>query len=398
MAEKQNENELLPLSTDNDFEEFNIDYDGILKSIMNSVAEGMKIDLTQGSVTQVAKMARMLKTEKKRIEQLGALIKVSTLINSSLNIDEKLEYILESITDVLEAEASSILLKDENKHKLVFRTATGEKAHEVKLLDISIDEGIAGWVASEGKALNVPDVTKDPRYSPKIAESVGFHTRSIICVPFVVNQQIIGSLEVINRLDGKPFNSQDLSVLIAFGNQAAISLENSMLYRDSTVDGLTTLYNQRYFKGQLKIEFARASRYETPLSLFMLDLDDFKKYNDNYGHLQGDQLLGHVARIVKSTVRESDIACRYGGEEITVILPEVTIEKAKNIAERLRSAVEKIKESKALNGKGITCSIGISNFPQIACNHIELLEQADRAMYQAKKLGKNGVVVFESEL
>lgn len=370
----------------------NIDYDGILKTVMSSLTKGINVDMSQDQVSDMARMSRALGAGRRRIEQLGSLIKVSTLVNSNLHIDEKLEYILESATDVLNAEASSILLKDEDKRKLIFKSATGKKAREIKHFDLDLNEGIAGWVFSKGEPANVPDVTKDPRYSPKISDALGFETRSIICVPLLVGDKIIGSLEVLNRRDGEAFSNQDMSVLTAFGNQVAISLENSFLYRQSTVDGLTGLYNQKYFKEQVRVEFARASRYASPLSVLMLDLDDFKKYNDNCGHLEGDQLLRNVARAIRSNVRECDIVCRYGGEEFAVILPQVSSRTAKLVAERVRTGVENMKAS--AKGKGITCTIGASSFPETARTEIQLVEEADKAMYAAKAGGKNRIAAF----
>lgn len=398
MSDKNKENKISSPLEDDDLCDLNLDYDAILNSIMTSVAKGMNLDLSHGKVAEVAHMARALHTGRKRIEQMASLIKVSALVNSRLHIDEKLEYILESATMVLNAEASSILLKDEHSDKLIFKTAIGEKAREVMRFSLDMGEGIAGWVAKKGEALLIPDVSKDSRYSPRISEEIRFPARSIVCVPLIVSNKLIGSLEVINRRDEKPFDRQDLKVLSAFGSQVAMSIENSFLYRQSITDDLTGLYNQRYFMDQLEIEFNRASRHNHPLSLFMIDLDDFKKFNDNFGHLEGNKLLSEVSRIIKAKLSEGNIVCRYGGEEITVILPGVSIETAKGIAGGLRAGVENIKEEEAFKGKGITCSIGISGFPHFAQNHIQLLEQADKAMYSAKAEGKNKVFTFGEEV
>lgn len=164
------------------------------------------------------------------------------------------------------------------------------------------------------------------------------------------------------------------------------------LKRLSITDGLTQLYNSRYFYNQLKIEIDRTTRYQRPLSLLLLDIDNFKDYNDNYGHLEGDKVLVRLGQVIKSCLRKMDSAYRYGGEEFTVILPETEGEEAATVAERIRSAVQMDRllpkgEAEPVN---ITISIGVTEFHR--SEEVSLfVQRADKAMYHSKQAGRNRV-------
>ncbi len=164
------------------------------------------------------------------------------------------------------------------------------------------------------------------------------------------------------------------------------------LKRLSITDGLTKLYNSRYFYNQLKIEIDRTERYQRPLSLLLLDIDKFKEYNDSYGHLEGDQVLIRLGQVIKSCLRKMDTAYRYGGEEFTVILPETGGDEAATVAERIRAAVETELFTPRKNGEtvNISISIGVTEYnlqEEIAV----FVQRADKAMYQSKQAGRNRV-------
>lgn len=164
------------------------------------------------------------------------------------------------------------------------------------------------------------------------------------------------------------------------------------LKRLSITDGLTKLYNSRYFYSQLKIEIDRTIRYDRPLSLLLMDIDNFKEYNDSYGHLEGDKILFRLAQIIKTCLRKMDSAYRYGGEEFTIILPETEGEEAATVAERVRSAVEQ--ETIASRGKNghfsITISLGVTEYQSDEAIAV-FVQRADKAMYLSKQAGRNRV-------
>ena len=159
----------------------------------------------------------------------------------------------------------------------------------------------------------------------------------------------------------------------------------------SSIDGLTELYNYRYFHQHLQMELEREKRYNRSLSLIMLDIDDFKNYNDQYGHPVGDLVLKNLASILKTATRGCDVICRHGGEEFAVILPETDKKEAAIVCERIRQSVEK---TNMLDAEGnsignIRITIGLASFPVDADNKNKLIEQADKALYRGKESGKN---------
>ena len=164
------------------------------------------------------------------------------------------------------------------------------------------------------------------------------------------------------------------------------------LKRLSITDGLTKLYNSRYFYNQLKAEIDRTSRYQRPLSLLLLDIDQFKEYNDSYGHLEGDKVLVSLGQVIKTCLRKMDSAYRYGGEEFTVILPETGGDEAATVAERIRSAVEieKFYPEKQKEPSSITISIGVTEYYRAEEVAI-FVQRADKAMYLSKQAGRNRV-------
>jgi two-component system cell cycle response regulator len=169
------------------------------------------------------------------------------------------------------------------------------------------------------------------------------------------------------------------------------------LQKLAVTDGLTKLYNSRSFYSQLETEVDRFNRYKHPLALLLLDLDHFKEYNDNYGHLEGDKVLVRFSQIIKSCLRTNDTAYRYGGEEFTVILPETGVEEAGTVAQRIRAALE-VERFAPLDGKPvkITISIGVTEY-QVKEELSTFIQRADQAMYRSKQKGRNLVSMLYPE-
>ena len=163
------------------------------------------------------------------------------------------------------------------------------------------------------------------------------------------------------------------------------------IYRLTTVDGLTQVYNKRYFLETLEREIGRAQRYQRDLSLIMFDIDHFKKINDTYGHLAGDHVLKHLAMVIKSRIRREDILSRYGGEEFSIILPEIDKENAIQFAEKIRKLVEKAMFSFEDTEIPVTISIGVTNYDGQQVDVNEFIKLADEKLYDAKQSGRNRV-------
>lgn len=193
----------------------------------------------------------------------------------------------------------------------------------------------------------------------------------------------------------KPLNTDQIRLVVKKNierrNFQRLASEREFYKILSSIDGLTELYNYRYFHQHLQMELEREKRYGRPLSLVMLDIDNFKDYNDRYGHPVGDLVLKNLASILKNTTRGCDVICRYGGEEFTIILPETGKEEASIVCERIRQEVEKTNmhdgEGNAIGNIRIT--IGLASFPIDADDKNGLIEQADKALFQGKEAGKN---------
>ncbi len=335
-------------------------------------------------------------------EELSYFINVGKALTSTLDTGSILNIIMEKTSELVKAEAGSVLLLDEDTNELYFELTEGEKKNDLKRFRLKVGEGIAGWVAQHGESIIVEDVATDPRFCNRIDDSLNFRTRSILCVPLKSKGKILGVLEVINRIDGKPFGQKDLDLVLTLVDQASIAIENSLLYRKATelaiTDGVTQLYNFRYLHQALDVEISRSNRYRTEVSLIFLDLDYFKKVNDRFGHLVGSQALVEVGNILRRSLRPMDVICRYGGDEFIVVLPETGPQSALGTAERLRTTVESY-TFHADTGEAfrLTASFGIASYPNHVKDKNELIQLADQSMYRAKDATRNAVFMIGNE-
>jgi diguanylate cyclase (GGDEF)-like protein len=223
--------------------------------------------------------------------------------------------------------------------------------------------------------------------------------------PIIPKKQIKGLIAVGQKINGEPFTRSEQELYSLLAHFISVAFSNSILYqrmgRISITDGLTELYNYRYFKRRIEYEVVRAQRYDHCLTLVLFDVDNFKNYNDTLGHPAGDVALKMVARILKSMIRKSDIAVRYGGEEFCVILPEGKTRSGWEFAERLRKQIEahQFDREEVQPGGKLTISLGVASFPKHADSSQQLIEKADTALYTAKGSGRNRTcIVSENNL
>jgi len=327
--------------------------------------------------------------------KLKKLISINSYITNSLNKKEILKRILQEVEDLLSCKSSSLLLIDKKINKLKFEVLSEDSENDVlKNVELSIGEGVAGTVWEKG----IPMVINNPQDSPVFSiladKSANTMTKSIIAVPLVVDGEIIGVIEAINKKDGK-FIDFDLSLLQYISTQSAIAIKNADLFNMAIKDGMTDLFINKYFKERLVLEIARARRYKTDLSLVMFDIDYFKRFNDNYGHQIGDIVLKKVASVIKENCRNMDIPCRYGGEEFSVILPETGRKNALVYVERVRSTIEKMVVEYADLSLKVTISAGYVTFPAVSFdNSVDFIDMADNALYCSKKNGRNRISFY----
>ena len=207
----------------------------------------------------------------------------------------------------------------------------------------------------------------------------------------------VGFLFLLDAKQAWMGNDDDLSLLFGIANQLLLAIDNNRLYEESMIDTLTGLYNLRYFQERLLLEFKRTKQTTKPLSVLMIDVDYFKKFNDNYGHAIGDVVLKQVAQTIHKTCRETDTAARYGGEEFVVILPETDSVAALIAAERIRTRIEAIPLKVGDASLKITASIGAACFPEYCKNMAEIVTCADSAMYVAKRGGRNNSKLYSPD-
>lgn len=219
--------------------------------------------------------------------------------------------------------------------------------------------------------------------------------KSVLCMPVLNKNNLLGILYMENNLNAAAFTDERLEILNIIASQSAISIENASLFHLATIDGLTGLYVHRYFQLLLDKEIERSRRYNRPFSLAMMDIDNFKHFNDTYGHQTGDEVLKGVARVLKDKIRSTDIAARYGGEEFVLIFPETDSEQAVTACEKIRKSVEDMQVPHGRDVLSITISLGAATFPVHADGKHYLIASADKAMYVAKRGGKNRVSVGE---
>ena len=201
----------------------------------------------------------------------------------------------------------------------------------------------------------------------------------------------------------KPFNSDQIKMVVKKNVERReyqrLAQEREFYKVLSSIDGLTELYNYRYLHQYLKMELEREKRYKRQLSLVMIDIDDFKNYNDQFGHLIGDMVLKKIATVFRNATRGCDVLCRYGGEEFAIILPETSKEEAVIVCERIRKSVEttEMVDEQGTPVGNVRVTLGLASFPADADNKDDLIDNADRALYQGKEAGKNCIFLFGSK-
>jgi len=257
-------------------------------------------------------------------------------------------------------------------------------------IPVADDSGIIALTVMEGMPFAI--TTEEKRQKTKNEFARLLNLEDFVTVPLKARDKVIGVIVADNLFDKKPITNDDIRMITMFANQAGLAIENSRLYERTVIlsnsDSLTGLWHHGYFQYLLGQEIKRASSLKEPFTMLMMDIDDFKIFNDTYGHQAGDAVLKNISNIFTEVSRKIDIIARYGGEEFTIILPNTKKEEGLVLAERLRRSVEKDE-----NLKNITISIGVASFPEDAEKKEDLILKADKALYKAKRDGKNKVCV-----
>jgi diguanylate cyclase (GGDEF)-like protein len=347
--------------------------------------------------------------------------KAGLSLKSEVDLDLVLRQILQKAYEFVPSESGSILLDDpfrkvaqRRENELVFIATFGDASRDLIGQRLPARNGIVGQVYQSGTPYLSTDVDADQFFYPDIDEKIGHKTHSIVCVPIYIGKHVCGVLELINRLDGKVFTRRDMTLLEIFAGYTSFTLQNALdakrAHELAKKDDLTGLYNDRWFNVRLTETLQRARVTGKEAVLIFMDLDRFKVINDCHGHLAGSQVLREVGFLLKRIVQRGDATvARYGGDEFVMILPETSLEEGLAVCEEIRRTIEESSflerewgfSMPALHLRGIiSASIGIASYahgphPEAAVEQEknDLLKRADAAMYRAKSLGKNQVVV-----
>lgn len=328
---------------------------------------------------------------------ISEMRQISVELSSIMDVNSLLETFLEKSIQYLSC-SKGILFKIEGE---TLRTVAISKA-------INIRNDKTFPLSSGGKIFQDVIETGETRR----AESNGIFdidSKYMICVPLKSEREILGILCLFDkesRIDKESnnavstFSERDESMIISLANHTATLWQKARFYEMATVDGLTQLYVRRFFEQRMSEEIRKAQRLERKLSIMLIDIDHFKKFNDTWGHQTGDDVLRAVSKKIKDNVRKGiDIAARYGGEELTVIMPETDSNGAMILSERIRLAIERTPLDNPSGGEPlrVTVSMGVSTFPDQAITSQELVEKADIALYKSKAGGRNRVTLYSEE-
>ncbi len=343
--------------------------------------------------------ANLINEREARIKQLMALNKISFGISGELEMDSLLELIYLECHEIMDTTNLYIALFDQHT-KMISFPIYFQEGNRIPVQTRKLSNGLTDYIIRNRKSLIFSKYDEVQREKLGI-KGVGKKSKSWLGVPMISRDKVLGVIAVQNfELEGV-YDENDENVLKTIANQAAVAIKNAMLYEEmkilSNTDGLTGLFNSRYFWELLPKELDRALRYQRKLSMVIFDLDNFKSYNDTYGHQVGDFLLKKVADIIYKLARKVDFCARYGGEEFVVLLPETDSKGAELFGERVRTAIEKsiFKYKYESIVVKMTVSGGVSTFSPDIYEPRDLVKYADTALYRAKSEGKNRIVVFE---
>ncbi|MDB5037479.1 MAG: hypothetical protein JWQ35_1007 [Bacteriovoracaceae bacterium] len=326
------------------------------------------------------------------IDYQMTLKKSSEALVSILNLDDLIRKFIEVTRKTLGIDEAGFFLMNENKFELRYALALPAGAESFKLESSSL----MNWV-NEKKQVLVRE-EQDGRIAQSTFDRLDQDLENLgaeIAIPVFFNGILSGLLTLGFKTNKDAFFQEDIMFLETLSSQVALGIENARLFAESTTDGLTGLYHQKYFKARVHSEFMRIKRSNATLALMILDIDHFKRINDTYGHLMGDKVLKGVAKVIHLSFRIEDIVARYGGEEFGVLLCEPHTRGAIESAERVRKKIEQLEFD---NGIKVTISIGVRILEKgnDCATDIDLIQGADDALYEAKNGGRNQVVVFQT--
>lgn len=340
---------------------------------------------------------RLYQETQSSLAEHQALYSIGLMLTKTEDMARTLNVIVDSACKITGTPAGSLALYDRDKKEFHLASSIGFSTAFSNLPKWKFRTGgLTSKILKSEEPIVIPDINTSIEGVSTIIIQEGI--KSLVAMPLRLENRVVGILYV-DDFTPRDFTSREISALSLLGNQATIALLKAQALQQTMelaiTDGLTKLFNHRYFQERLSQEVRRSKRYKHPISLVMADIDYFKTYNDQFGHPRGDTALKAVANIMRSMTRETDILARYGGEEFVIVLPETSKDEAAGLAGRICSAIEEedVFGEETLPGGKFTISMGVAAMPDDAANKQELIDIADKALYAAKKKGRNQVVV-----
>lgn len=335
--------------------------------------------------SELAPRAKLHPPQDGHDKAVAFLAKVATKVTTVFSLRGLLAYVIRALREDAGFESCSVALLDD-AGVFVIKAASGLRARW-QGMEIPRGLGLHGATAGARKPLLIPDIAMDPRVYRGDSE-VG----SGIYVPLIARGRVTGILSTVR--DGSAFDDTDVGVLVAVAGYLAAAIEAARLHErlreQATTDPLTGLANQRSLRRALERELARSRRSQQPVSVVFVEVDGFKKINDELGHLKGDAVLCAIATVLQQSCRETDLVARFGGDEFVLLLPGTDSQDAFRVAERVREGVAQLRR---IAKRRVTLALGIATSEDRRMSYDALLSAADRAMYRAKRAGGDRVVV-----
>lgn len=361
--------------------------------------EAANVEISKLNKTLLGKNRQL----RKNIYNLHSLFEISLELNSILELNQLVNSVLLTMVGQFSCRNALFLFAfKKNISRLEVVNSKGFYDKELKPLLVTREDPLLSYIKKHGKPARVhkmPAALKEKSTALQTLEELKIQ----LITPLIIKDNVEGLICLGPRIKNKPYDTQAIEEISILSNIISIAMSNAALYQEveqlSYTDGMTDLHNFRYFELRLKEEVKRHLRTDSGLTLLILDVDNFKNYNDALGHPAGDRVLRKLASILKQTVRENDIVARYGGEEFAVILPAVDKEGGLILAERLRETVEKtyFEHEEIQPGGKVTVSIGVASMPTDATTHQDLMNKSDMALYKAKHDGRNRVRVYSDK-